>query len=61
MLVDEFPQMNCLSPLSIGDTPVGLFLYVDDVDKTFNQAVSEGAKVLDPVRGPFLGRQTRNY
>ena len=55
MLVDEFPQMKCLSPLSIGDTPVGLFLYVDDVDKTFNQAVSEGAKVLDPVKDQFWG------
>jgi PhnB protein len=55
MLVDEFPQMKCLSPLSIGDTPVGLFLYVDDVDKTFNLAVSEGAKVLDPVKDQFWG------
>jgi len=55
MLVDEFPQMKCLSPLSIGDTPVGLFLYVDDVDKTFNQAVSAGAKVLDPVKDQFWG------
>ncbi len=55
MLVDEFPQMKCLSPLSIGDTPVSMFLYVDDVDNTFNQAVSEGAKVLDPVKDQFWG------
>ncbi|MGN6623757.1 MAG: VOC family protein, partial [Candidatus Nitrosocosmicus sp.] len=50
MLVDEFPQMQCLSPSSIGNTPVSMFLYVDDVDKTFSQAVSEGSKVLDPVK-----------
>ncbi len=49
MLIDEFPEMKCLSPTSIGDTPVGIFLYVEDVDKTFNQAVIEGAKVLDTV------------
>ena len=55
MLVDEFPQMRCLSPLSIGDTPVSMFLYVDDVDNTFNQAVSGGAKVLDPVKDQFWG------
>ena len=37
MLSDEFPEMKCLSPKSIGGSPVGLFLYVEDVDKTFNQ------------------------
>lgn len=55
MLTDEFPEMKCLSPKSIGDTPVGIFLYVEDVDKTFNQAVIEGAKVLDPVKDQFWG------
>ncbi|MGN6349088.1 MAG: VOC family protein [Candidatus Nitrosocosmicus sp.] len=55
MLVDEFPQMQCLSPSSIGNTPVSMFLYVDDVDKTFSQAVSEGSKVLDPVKDQFWG------
>jgi PhnB protein len=55
MLVDEFPQMECLSPASIGNTPVSMFLYVDDVDKTFSQAVSEGSKVLDPVKDQFWG------
>ena len=58
MLSDEFPEMKCLSPSSIGDTPVGIFLYVEDVDKTFNQAVNEGAKVLDPVKNQFWGGQT---
>ena len=55
MLADEFPQMNCLSPASIGGSPVGIFLYVEDVDKTFNQAVAEGSKVLDPVTDQFWG------
>jgi PhnB protein len=55
MLVDEFPQMECLSPSSIGNTPVSMFLYVDDVDKTFGQAVLEGSKVLDPVKDQFWG------
>jgi PhnB protein len=55
MLSDEFPEMKCLSPESIGGSPIGLFLYVEDVDKTFNQAVAEGAKVLDPVKDQFWG------
>ncbi len=55
MLADEFPQMNCLSPASIGGSPVGIFLYVDDVDKIFNQAVAEGSKVLDPITDQFWG------
>ncbi len=55
MLSDEFPEMKCLSPTSIGGSPVGIFLYVEDVDKTFNQAVTEGAKVLDPVKDQFWG------
>src|SRR3712207_4544216 len=50
MLSDEFPEMKCLSPKSIGGSPVSLYLYVDDVDKTFNLAVAEGAKVLDQVK-----------
>ncbi|MDQ4074365.1 MAG: VOC family protein [Thermoproteota archaeon] len=55
MLSDEFPEMKCLSPKSIGGSPVSLYLYVDDVDKTFNLAVSEGAKVLDQVKDQFWG------
>jgi PhnB protein len=55
MLSDEFPEMKCLSPKSIGGSPVSLYLYVDDVDKTFNLAVSEGAKVLDPLKDQFWG------
>ena len=43
MLAEEFPEMNSLSPKTIGGSPVGLFLYVDDVDKIVNQAVAEGA------------------
>ena len=55
MLSDEFPEMNCLSPASIGGSPISLYLYVEDVDKTFNLAVSEGASVLYPVADQFCG------
>src|SRR6476619_8559325 len=44
MLSDEFPEMKCLSPKSIGGSPVYLYLYVEDVDKTFNLLFLEGEK-----------------
>jgi PhnB protein len=55
MLTDEFPEMKCLSPKSIGGSPVSMYIYVEDVDDTFNKAVSAGAKVLDPVKDQFWG------
>jgi PhnB protein len=55
MLADEFPQMNSLSPESIGGSPVSMYLYVEDVDTVFNQAVSAGATVLNPVMDMFYG------
>ena len=55
MLSDEFPKMKSLSPTSIGGSPVSLYLYVEDVDKTFNLAVAEGGKSLFPVQDQFYG------
>jgi len=55
MLSDEFPEMKSLSPTTIGGTPVSLYLYVEDVDKTFNLAVAEGGKSLFPVQDRFYG------
>jgi PhnB protein len=55
MMADEMPQMHNKSPTTLGGTSGGIFLYVEDVDKTFNQAVAEGAKVLDPIKDQFWG------
>lgn len=54
-LGEEHPEMGCRGPQSLGGTPVGLFLYVDDVDRIFNQAVSAGAKSESPVSHMFWG------
>ncbi len=53
MLADEIPEMENLSPTTLGGSSSGIFLYVEDVDKTFNQAVSEGAKVVDQLKISF--------
>jgi len=55
MLAEEFPGMGAKSPLSLGDSPVTIHLYVEDVDKLFNQAVAAGAKVTMPVMDQFWG------
>jgi PhnB protein len=55
MLTEESTEMKTLSPESIGGSPVSMYLYVADVDAIFNQAVSEGATVLSPVRDQFYG------
>ena len=52
--------MGPKSPLSLGDSPVTLHLYVEDVDKLFNQAVAAGAKVLMPVMDQFWGDRYGN-
>jgi PhnB protein len=58
MLADEFPEMNIVSPTTLGNTPVGLLLYVEDADATFNKAVALGAKVEKPMADQFYGDRT---
>lgn len=55
MLADEFPQMKCLSPQSIGGTSTSMYVYVKDVDKQFNQAVAAGASAVMQVTDMFWG------
>jgi PhnB protein len=55
MLADEMPEMGYRGPQALGGTPVSIMLYVQDVDKTFNQAVAAGAKVMRPLQDQFYG------
>lgn len=55
MLADEFPEMGAKSPKSIGGTPVGLAVYVPDVDRVFAQAIAAGGKEERPVQDQFYG------
>lgn len=58
MLTEESTEMKAQSPESIGGSPVSMYVYVKDVDATFNKAVSEGATVLMPVKDQFYGDRT---
>jgi PhnB protein len=55
MLADEVPERDARSPQSYGGTPVGMLLYVPDVDALFAQAIKAGAKVVMPVQDQFYG------
>jgi PhnB protein len=55
MLADEFPEMDCRSPETIGGSPVTLHLYVTDADAVVARAVAQGAKVTRPVKNQFYG------
>ena len=55
MLADEFPEMGCQSPQSLGGSPVTLMIYVEDVDKIFHQAVAAGATIKAKLQDKFYG------
>jgi uncharacterized glyoxalase superfamily protein PhnB len=55
MLGDEFPEMGCRGPRTIGGTPVSLHLYVEDADAFYEQAVAAGAQATMPICDAFWG------
>lgn len=55
MLADEYPEMGFRSPKTIGGTGVSILLYVEDVDKVFQQAVDAGATIQRPLEDQFYG------
>ncbi len=55
MLADEFPEMDAVSPSTLGGSPVSLHLYVEDVDAMAEQAVKAGVKMIKPVADQFYG------
>jgi PhnB protein len=55
MLSPESRQQNNLSAASIGNTPMTLYILVDDVDEVFAKAVSAGAQILMPLMDMFWG------
>jgi PhnB protein len=55
MIADEFPEMEFVSPQTLGGSPIGLMIYVDDVDTMFNKAISAGATQVKPLQDQFYG------
>jgi PhnB protein len=55
MLADEHPEIGALAPSTIGGTPVGLHVYLEDVDAVAAKAIAAGATLKRPVENQFYG------
>ena len=55
MVADEFPEMDVVSPHTVGGTSTVLHLYTEDVDALWARAVDAGAQVLHPLQDQFWG------
>jgi PhnB protein len=48
-------MMGAKGPIALGGSPMSLWVYVDDSDALFNQAVGAGAQVTMPIADQFWG------
>jgi PhnB protein len=55
MLSDMFEQSVGKTPKELGGTTMGLFLYVEDVDEVFKQAIDAGATAKQEPEDQFWG------
>ena len=55
MLSDPFPQSSVRPPGERGGPTGSVFVYVEDVDATFDQATAAGATVTMPLEDMFWG------
>jgi PhnB protein len=55
MIEAEWPTLPSRAPLQDGSSPVLIFVYVEDVDQTVEQAVECGAQILMPLQNRFWG------
>src|ERR1044072_2778590 len=55
MLSEEMPGTDNRAPQSLNGTTCSIFLYVNDVDAAFKQAVSAGAKSIMAPEDMFWG------
>ena len=60
VMLGETMSDDYRDPLSYGGSPVGLMIYVEDVDKAFEKAVAAGATVVRPVENQFYGDRSGN-
>jgi PhnB protein len=57
MIADEFPELGVLSPLAVGGTYGALHIATEDADALWQQAITAGAKVHQPLQDTFWGER----
>ncbi len=55
MMGDECPGHPKKSAESLGGSPIGFYIYVNDVDAAYNKALAAGGAVEMPVQDMFWG------
>ena len=57
MIAEEMPEWGNKGPETLGGSPVGMCIYVDNVDEFFKQALEAGGKVVGDmdVKDQFYG------
>ena len=58
MLSDEHPEINVVSPTTLGNTPVALHLLIDDVDAVHKRAAADGAQIERPPEDQAYGERS---
>jgi uncharacterized glyoxalase superfamily protein PhnB len=53
MVADEFPELDVVSPQTMGGPSTVLHLYTEDVDALWARAVDAGAQALYPLQDEF--------
>lgn len=55
MVSDEYPEMNLVGPVTVGQATATIQIYVKDVDATLAKAIRAGGKLLRPTTNEFYG------
>jgi PhnB protein len=58
MIDAEWPTLPSRAPTTEGTSPVVIFVYVPDVDRTVERASACGARILVPLQNQFWGDRT---
>lgn len=58
MIEGEWPTLTSRAPNPDGSSPVVMYVYVEDVDRTVERAMAAGAKLLVPAKNQFWGDRT---
>lgn len=59
MLNDE--MMDLRAPRTLGGSPVGFYVYVENADAAFERAIGAGGKVIMPVTDMFWGDRVGHF
>lgn len=61
MIADAFPDLGFVSPEGLTGTPVGMMIYVDDVDTVAAAALAAGATEIRAIENQFYGDRSVTY